>query len=79
MESLEIQRLGQALPRPLKGCKEPLISRRVSHAQFLANVFRQNGHDERAGYGLALADGCSLFNGPARGTRMIPFGREGAD
>ena len=36
------------------------------HAQFLADEFRQIGHDERAGYGLALAYGCSLLNGPAR-------------
>ena len=42
------------------------IRRRVRHAQFLADVFRQIGHDERAGYGLALAYGCSLLNGPAR-------------
>ena len=34
--------------------------------QFLADVFRQIGHDERAGYGLALAYRGSLLNGPAR-------------
>jgi hypothetical protein len=41
-------------------------------------VFRQIGHDERAGYGLALAYGCSLLNGPARVRGQIPSGRAGA-
>ena len=46
--------------------KHHIDSRRVRHAQFLTAVFREIGHDERAGYGLALAYGCSLLNGPVR-------------
>jgi hypothetical protein len=40
------------------------ISPTVRHVQFLADVFRQIGHDERAGFGPAPVYGCRLLNGP---------------